>query len=88
MATPSVRSMNTRLTPTAYLDHIRSESARFRAVLADTDPTAPVPSAPDWTDFNESDPGMTLLQLFAFLAFALLFTVAFKRWRRRRLSEG
>ncbi|MFE6507924.1 maleylpyruvate isomerase family mycothiol-dependent enzyme [Nocardioides sp. NPDC057767] len=39
----------TRLTPTAYLDHIRSESARFRAVLADTDPTAPVPTAPEWT---------------------------------------
>lgn len=39
----------TRLTPAAYLDHIRSESARFRAVLADTDPTAPVPTAPDWT---------------------------------------
>ncbi|MFI5623129.1 maleylpyruvate isomerase family mycothiol-dependent enzyme [Nocardioides sp. NPDC051685] len=41
--------MTTRLAPTAYLDHIRSESARFRAVLADTDPTAPVPSAPEWT---------------------------------------
>lgn len=39
----------TRLTPTAYLDHIRSESARFRAVLADTDPAAPVPTAPEWT---------------------------------------
>ncbi|MFE6649463.1 maleylpyruvate isomerase family mycothiol-dependent enzyme [Nocardioides sp. NPDC057772] len=39
----------TRLTPAAYLDHIRSESARFRAVLADTDPTAPVPTAPEWT---------------------------------------
>ncbi|MER6970707.1 maleylpyruvate isomerase family mycothiol-dependent enzyme [Nocardioides sp. NPDC000445] len=41
--------MTTRLTPTAYLDHIRSESARFRAVLADTDPTTPVPTAPEWT---------------------------------------
>jgi uncharacterized protein (TIGR03083 family) len=39
----------TRLTPTAYLDHIRSESARFRAVLADTDPNTPVPTAPEWT---------------------------------------
>jgi hypothetical protein len=29
--------------------------------------------APDWTDFNRSDPGVTLLQLFAFLAFACLF---------------
>ncbi|MEU6137947.1 maleylpyruvate isomerase family mycothiol-dependent enzyme [Nocardioides sp. NPDC047086] len=41
--------MTTRLTPTAYLDHIRSESARFRAVLAETDPTTPVPTAPEWT---------------------------------------
>lgn len=41
--------MTTRLTPSAYLDHIRSESARFRAVLADTNPTAPVPTAPEWT---------------------------------------
>ncbi|GGR52765.1 uncharacterized protein (TIGR03083 family) [Nocardioides luteus] len=39
----------TRLTPAAYLDHIRTESARFRAVLADTSPTAPVPTAPEWT---------------------------------------
>ena len=39
----------TRLSYTVYLDHIRSESALFRAALAHTDPTAPVPSAPDWT---------------------------------------
>jgi uncharacterized protein (TIGR03083 family) len=32
----------------AYLDHIRSESARFRAVLTDCDPAAPVPTCPDW----------------------------------------
>ena len=38
----------TRLTPEAYLDHIRAESARFRAVLADADPAARVPSCPDW----------------------------------------
>ena len=31
-----------------YLDHIRTESARFRAALADCDPTARVPSCPDW----------------------------------------
>ena len=31
-----------------YLDHIRSESARFRAVLTDCDPTARVPACPDW----------------------------------------
>jgi hypothetical protein len=29
--------------------------------------------APDWTDRNDSDPGVTLLQLFAFLTEGLLF---------------
>jgi uncharacterized protein (TIGR03083 family) len=37
-----------RLEYPAYLDHIRQESARFRAVLADCDPAARVPSCPDW----------------------------------------
>jgi uncharacterized protein (TIGR03083 family) len=31
-----------------YLDHIRAESARFRAVLAGCDPEARVPACPDW----------------------------------------
>lgn len=39
----------TRLSPEDYLDHIRSESARFRDVLAECDPAAPVPSCPDWS---------------------------------------
>lgn len=37
-----------RLTHAAYLDHIRSESARFREVLAGCDPAAQVPGCPDW----------------------------------------
>jgi uncharacterized protein (TIGR03083 family) len=37
-----------RLEYPIYLDHIRQESARFRAVLADCDPAARVPSCPDW----------------------------------------
>jgi hypothetical protein len=40
--------------------------------------------APDWTDFNRSDPGVTLLQLFAFLGLVLLFGLALKRWRTSR----
>jgi uncharacterized protein (TIGR03083 family) len=32
-----------------YLAHIRRDSARFREVLADCDPSAPVPSCPEWT---------------------------------------
>ncbi len=31
-----------------YLDHIVTQSARFREVLADCDPTARVPACPDW----------------------------------------
>ena len=38
----------TRLAFPDYLDHIRTESARFRAVLTDCDPTARVPACPDW----------------------------------------
>jgi len=37
-----------RLQPEAYLHHLRDESARFRRVLAGTDPAARVPSCPDW----------------------------------------
>ena len=31
-----------------YLRHLRSDSARFRTVLADCDPRAQVPGCPDW----------------------------------------
>ena len=37
-----------RLEYPTYLDHIRTESARFREVLADCDPAARVPACPDW----------------------------------------
>ena len=36
------------LAPERYLDHIRTESRRFRDVLADCDPAARVPGCPDW----------------------------------------
>lgn len=38
----------TRLSPQVYLDHLVTESARFRDVLADCDPAARVPACPDW----------------------------------------
>jgi uncharacterized protein (TIGR03083 family) len=38
-----------RLEFDTYLDHIRTESTRFREVLAGCDPAAPVPSCPEWT---------------------------------------
>jgi uncharacterized protein (TIGR03083 family) len=39
----------TKLSPETYLEHIRVESARFREVMADCDPAAPVPSCPEWS---------------------------------------
>ena len=39
----------TRLPRETYLDHLRTESARFRDVLAACDPEARVPSCPDWS---------------------------------------
>ena len=44
---PSVRAMDPLPFP-VHLDHLRTESARFRDVLAECDPTARVPSCPDW----------------------------------------
>lgn len=38
----------TRLDFPSYLEHLRTESARFRDVLADCDPAARVPACPDW----------------------------------------
>src|SRR4051794_32457401 len=37
-----------RLSHDDYLEHIKADSARFRAVLADCDPATRVPSCPDW----------------------------------------
>lgn len=46
-------------------------------------------SRDDWTDFNESDPGITLLELFAYLTDALTYyidAIAAEQRRRRRRS--
>ena len=45
--------------------------------------------APEWTDFNESDPGVTLVEFLAFLAETLLWQIGErqrKRHRRRRVA--
>lgn len=39
----------TRLPHADHLRHLRTESARFRAAIADCDPDARVPSCPDWS---------------------------------------
>src|SRR5215204_29098 len=40
---------DTRLEKSDYLEHLQRESRRFRDVLAETDPSAPVPACPAWT---------------------------------------
>jgi hypothetical protein len=41
-------------------------------------------NAPGWTDRNDSDPGITILQLFVWLMAGLLFAGGFAVARRRR----
>jgi len=40
--------------------------------------------SPGWTDFNESDPGVTVVELFAFLADTLLWHLDERQRKRRR----
>ncbi|MEY2400853.1 MAG: hypothetical protein QOJ08_964 [Ilumatobacteraceae bacterium] len=40
------------------------------------------PHAPEWTDFTPSDPGITVVQLFAYLCEALLGLALVAVWRR------
>lgn len=40
--------------------------------------------APEWTDFNESDPGITLVELLAFLAESLQWQIDERQRQRRR----
>jgi len=41
-------------------------------------------AAPEWTDFNESDPGVTLIELVTFLTESLLWLLDEQERRRRR----
>lgn len=45
----SASALTSRLSHSSYLGHLRSESARFREVLAGADPAARVPGCPEWT---------------------------------------
>jgi hypothetical protein len=55
----------------------------FEALLRELLRRIPVDS-PEWTDFNESDPGVTLVQLFEFLTENLLWQIDERQRRRRR----
>jgi len=48
------------------------DDRNFRQILAEALARIPVHN-PEWTNFNDSDPGVTLLQLFAFMSENLLY---------------
>ncbi|MFD8778381.1 hypothetical protein [Streptomyces sp. NPDC059916] len=60
-----------------------ADGRRYDQLLADALARIPVHN-PDWTNFNRSDPGVTLLELFAFLTETLLYRVDQIPERNRR----
>ena len=42
---------------------------------------------PDWTDHNSHDPGITMLEVLAYTAEALLVVTALAAWWSRRRSR-
>src|ERR671936_2261921 len=48
------------------------DDRRYQALLDETLARIPVHN-PEWTNFNRSDPGVTLVELFAFLTEALVY---------------
>lgn len=70
-----------RLYPGVYVTEIAFRAQPIDGVSTSTAPFDPahatreavVAPTPDWTEHNQSDPGLTLVQLFAFLGESLLF---------------
>jgi hypothetical protein len=56
------------------LPHITLDDRKYQDLLDEALRRIPV-HTPDWTNFNKSDPGVTLLELFAFLTETLLYRV-------------
>ena len=50
------------------------DTRRYEDIVRETLARVPV-HTPEWTNFNDSDPGVTLVQLFAFLTESLLYRV-------------
>lgn len=55
----------------------------YNRILAETLARIPVHN-PEWTNFNDSDPGVTLLQLFAFMTDSMLYRANLIPERNRR----
>ncbi|HEY6513273.1 MAG TPA: hypothetical protein VI032_14915 [Burkholderiaceae bacterium] len=71
-----------RLYPGVYVTEVASGVKPIDGVATSTADTAALqaasrhaglPHAPDWTNHNDSDPGVTLLQMFAWLSESTLF---------------
>lgn len=59
------------------------DSRSYREILAEA--LARIPAhTPEWTNFNDSDPGITLLQLFAFLTESIVYRANLIPERNRR----
>ena len=54
------------------LPDIQLDDRRFEELFKDAQRRIPR-YTPEWTDLNDSDPGITLVQLFAWLAEMLLY---------------
>src|SRR5262245_26104320 len=65
------------------LEPPRLDESGYEELLAEVLRRIPVHS-PEWTDFNESDPGVMLVELFAFLGESLLWQIDERQRRRRR----
>lgn len=61
-----------RIDDRKYQDFLQEALARIRV------------TTPEWTNFNESDPGVTLLELFAFMSESLLYRANLIPERNRR----
>jgi hypothetical protein len=68
-----------RLHPGVYVVEVPTETRPIEGVSMSTDRAGGSAAhrahgaAPDWTQHNQSDPGVTLMQLFGFLSESLLF---------------
>ena len=54
------------------LPEIQLDDRSFEDIVRDARRRIPT-YTPEWTDFNESDPGITLLQLFAWLSEMIIY---------------
>lgn len=59
------------------------DNRSYREILDEALARVPVHN-PEWTNFNDSDPGVTLLQLFAFMTDSLLYRANLMPERNRR----